>query len=177
METGSEDVDLKDGDSSSLDHELEKGGEADWRMLDDVKMIKQSMEVDQTPPMRLGLTWKNLTVQSPGADASFQENVFSQFNIPRIIKESRHPPPLKTILADTHGCVRPGEMLLVLGRPGAGCTTLLKMLSNRRAGYQKISGDVRFGHMNPKEAQRYRGQITMNTEEVSRLCMSDCTRI
>src|ERR1035438_9287467 len=48
----------------------------------------------------------------------------SQFNIPRAIQEKRHGAPLKTILEDNHGCVKPGEMLLVLGRPGAGCTTL-----------------------------------------------------
>jgi ATP-binding cassette subfamily G (WHITE) protein 2 (SNQ2) len=61
--------------------------------------------------------------------------------------------------------VKPGEMLLVLGRPGAGCTTLLKMLSNRRAGYAEIEGDIRFGTMDHKEAQQYRGQIAMNTED------------
>jgi ATP-binding cassette subfamily G (WHITE) protein 2 (SNQ2) len=56
-------------------------------------------------------------------------------------------------------------MLLVLGRPGAGCTTLLKMLSNRRSGYAKVEGDVRFGTLDHQQAKRYKGQIVMNTEE------------
>lgn len=93
------------------------------------------------------------------------ENYLSQFNIPRIIKESRGKKELNTILDDTHGCVKPGEMLLALGRPGAGCTTLLKMLSNRRNGYAEVLGDVRWGGMDPKEAVQYCGQIVMNTEE------------
>ncbi|ENH73484.1 ABC transporter ATP-binding protein/permease PDR18 [Fusarium oxysporum f. sp. cubense race 1] len=56
-------------------------------------------------------------------------------------------------------------MLLVLGRPGSGCTTLLNMLSNRRHGYKEIKGEVRFGSMNEVEAHQYRGQIVMNTED------------
>jgi ABC-type multidrug transport system ATPase subunit len=32
------------------------------------------------------------------------------------------------ILKDFNGLVRKGEMLLVLGRPGSGCSTLLKTL-------------------------------------------------
>lgn len=56
-------------------------------------------------------------------------------------------------------------MLLVLGRPGSGCTTLLRMLANKREGYAEIEGDVHFGSMSPKEADQYQGQIVMNAEE------------
>ncbi|KAK6604929.1 multidrug resistance protein [Botrytis cinerea] len=55
--------------------------------------------------------------------------------------------------------------MLVLGRPGSGCTTLLNVLSNNRLGYEEITGDVSFGNMSAQEAVRYRGQIIMNTEE------------
>jgi ABC-type multidrug transport system ATPase subunit len=72
------------------------------------------------------------------ADALVQENVISQFNILQQIKEGRQKPELKTILDNSFGSVRPGEMLLVLGRPGSGCTTLLKMLANKRKGCVKI---------------------------------------
>ncbi len=52
-------------------------------------------------------------------------------------------------------------MLLVLGNPGAGCTTLLNILSNRRLGYAEIDGEVSFGSMTSEEAKQYRGQIVM----------------
>lgn len=96
------------------------------------------------------------------SDATFQENVLSQYNP---VKGGPKGKPLKTIIEDSHGCVKPGEMLLVLGRPGAGCTTLLSMLSNRRLGYEEITGDVKFGTLDHKKAKQYRGQIVMNTEE------------
>ena len=111
------------------------------------------------------------------------ETFISQLNLPTLIKEARGKKELKTILDDTHGCVKPGEMMIVLGRPGSGCTTLLKvsakslitrraqdanslqMLSNRRHGYAEVEGDIKWGTLDTKEAVQYRGQIVMNTEE------------
>lgn len=117
------------------------------------------------PPRRLGVTWKEVTVKAPGTGTTIQENALSQFNIPRLAQESRHKPPLRTILHNSHGCVKAGEMLLVLGRPGSGCTTLLKILANQREGYSDVAGDVYYGSMPASDATRYRGQIVMNTDE------------
>jgi ABC-type multidrug transport system ATPase subunit len=139
--------------------------ECDWKLMPELKAFRQQGEKDQVKGRKLGVTWTDLTVKGVGADAAFNENVGSQFNIPRAIKESRHGTPLKTILERSHGCVKPGEMLLVLGRPGAGCTTLLKILANRRLGYTEVTGDVHWGSLNPKQAKQYRGQIVMNTED------------
>ena len=137
----------------------------DWQLMPEVKAFQRQGEKDEVKGRKLGVTWTNLTVKGIGADAAINENVGSQFNIPRAITEARHGAPLKTIIHQSHGCVKPGEMLLVLGRPGAGCTTLLKMLANRRLGYAEVSGDVSWGSLNPKEVAQYRGQVVMNTEE------------
>jgi ABC-type hemin transport system ATPase subunit len=40
----------------------------------------------------------------------------------------------KTILNSFDGVVKSGEMLVVLGRPGSGCSTLLKTLMGEHAG-------------------------------------------
>jgi ABC-type glutathione transport system ATPase component len=138
---------------------------SDWSLAPELRVIRQQNEKDQVKGRQLGLTWKNLTVKGVGADAAINESVGSQFNIPRAIMEGRHGAPLKTLVDNSHGCVKPGEMLLVLGRPGAGCTTLLKMLSNHRHGYAEVTGDVHWGTLDPKEAAQYRGQIVMNTED------------
>lgn len=137
----------------------------DWSLLRQVQEQHERDLASGFKPQELGVTWQNLSVDVISADAAVNENVLSQFNIPQHIKESRNKPPLRTILNKSHGCVKPGEMLLVLGRPGSGCSTLLKMLSNRRGGYKSVEGDVRFGSMTPDEANNYRGQIVMNTEE------------
>lgn len=104
----------------------------EWKLASVVKNIPFN---DQAESRKLGVTWSGLTVKVVPSDAMLQENVLSQFNIPQQIKEGRNKPGLRTILDGSSGCVRPGEMLLVLGRPGSGCTTLLKMLANKRTGY------------------------------------------
>jgi ABC-type multidrug transport system ATPase subunit len=137
----------------------------DWSMMAKLQEENDRNLAAGFRKQELGVTWKDLSVQVTSSEAAVNETVLSQFNIPTKIKEGRRKPPLRTILNKSHGCVKPGEMLLVLGRPGSGCTTLLKMLANRRGGYKSVEGDVRFGSMQPKEAEQFRGQIVMNTEE------------
>lgn len=135
---------------------------SDWQLM---PQVREMCETDPTPGRALGVTWTNLTVKGTSAGAVVQENVLSQYNFVQQVKESRGPKKLKTIINNSSGCVKPGEMLLVLGRPGSGCTSLLKMLANRRKGYAEVSGEVHYGSMDHKEAEKYRGQIVMNTEE------------
>jgi ABC-type multidrug transport system ATPase subunit len=136
-----------------------------WPLKHKVDALKDRDVRSGFKARELGVTWNNLNVDVISADSAVNENMVSQFNIPKKISESRHKKPLRRILSDSHGCVKPGEMLLVLGRPGSGCTTLLNMIANRRRGYASVSGDVWYGSMTPKEAEGYRGQIAMNTEE------------
>lgn len=138
---------------------------AEWGMTPQLIRQQERETAAGFKRRELGVTWDNLTVEVPAASAAVKENQLSQYNIPQLYKDWRQKPPMKCILKDSHGCVKPGEMLLVLGRPGSGCTTLLKLLSNRRLGYNTIKGNVRFGNMTEKEAAQYRAQIVMNTEE------------
>lgn len=112
----------------------------------------------------LGLTWQDLTIKGVSADASFNENILSQY-IPPFLQRRNVKSSTRTIVENSYGCVKPGEMLLVLGRPGAGCTSLLKVLSNRRLEFSSVEGRVNYGSMDPAAASKYQGQIVMNTEE------------
>lgn len=150
---------------SDEDNKDEPISMADWGMMPEIQAMKDQGEKDHVKRRDLGVTWRNLTVKGIGADAAINENVVSQFNIPKIVKEGRASAPLRTLVENAHGCVKPGEMLLVLGRPGAGCTTLLKMLANNREGYAEVTGDVHFGSLDHTQAKQYRGQIVMNTED------------
>lgn len=72
----------------------------------------------------------------------------------------------RTILHSQTGFCKPGEMILVLGRPGAGCTTLLKVLANMRGAYTNIDGTVSYGGIDHQTfAKHYRGQVVYNEEE------------
>lgn len=137
----------------------------DWNLLSKVQQTHERDLASGFKEKHLGVTWENLNVQVFGAEAAVEENVISQFNIMNKVRETRNKPSLRTILHNSHGCVKPGEMLLVLGRPGSGCTTLLKMLANHRTGYKSIQGDIHYGSMTAEEARRYPGEIVINTEE------------
>ncbi|KAK1511382.1 menadione-induced gene-12 [Colletotrichum costaricense] len=136
-----------------------------WRLKDKIHELQQRDQAAGLKKRELGVTWTDLTVRVPDAEVACHENCLSQFHLASRIRRMRHQAPMQTILHHSHGCVLPGEMLLVLGRPGSGCSTLLKILSNRRKGFSEIDGNVFFGSMTHKEAEAYRGQIIMNDEE------------
>ena len=132
--------------------------ELDWQSMPE-------LSTGQTVKRSLGLTWKDLTVKGQAAGCTVNDNVASQF-IPGFLRKHKiDNTSLKTIINKSSGCVKPGETLLVLGRPGAGCTTLLKVLANRRKGYTEIEGEVRYGSLDHKEAANYKGQIVMSEDE------------
>jgi ABC-type multidrug transport system ATPase subunit len=133
-----------------------------WHMTQELQTMRNRDEKSGEKPRKLGVAWQNLTVKGVGSHATFNENVLSQFIPFNTVSKGA---ALKTIINDSFGCVKPGEMLLVLGRPGAGCTTLLSVLANNRLGYEEVTGDVSYGNMSAEEAKQYRGQIIMNTEE------------
>lgn len=54
-------------------------------------------------------------------------------------------------------------MLLVLGRPGSGCSTFLKAIANKREEYAEVSGDVSYGGIDAaKQKKTYRGEVVYN---------------
>ncbi|KAF9880246.1 ABC-2 type transporter [Colletotrichum karsti] len=122
-----------------------------------------------------GVVFRDLTVKGVGLGASLQPTVGDIFlGLPRKLKMlfTRGPkaafakPPVRDLLSHFDGCVRPGELLLVLGRPGSGCSTFLKAFCNQRAGFQAVEGNVTYGGTDSKEmAKKFRGEVIYNPED------------
>ena len=52
-------------------------------------------------------------------------------------------------------------MVLVLGRPGSGCTTFLKAISGYTAGYKSVQGEISYGGISLEEMQKhYRAEVS-----------------
>lgn len=122
----------------------------------------------QIKARELGVVFRNLRVVGMGASSSHQPTLGTALD-PRsildVIQRIRHP-PVRDIISGFEGVVRPGEMLLVLGRPGSGCSTLLKTLANQRAEYHAVEGDVRYDSIFPEELERhYRGDVQYCPED------------
>ena len=122
-----------------------------------------------------GVVFRDLTVKGVGLGASLQGTVGDIFlGLPRFLKNlvTKGPkaalakPPVRELLSHFDGCVRPGEILLVLGRPGAGCTTFLKAFCNQRAGFQGVDGEITYGGTDAHGmAKNFRGEIIYNPED------------
>ncbi|KAG2118374.1 ABC-2 type transporter-domain-containing protein [Suillus clintonianus] len=117
---------------------------------------------------QLGVMFKDLRVVGAGFRASLQPTVSSPFNpstFLRKIKGIFHP-SIRDILSGFEGVVTPGEMLLVLGRPGSGCSTFLKTLANQRGEYYAVEGQVAYDSFTPKEVHNsFRGDVTYCPED------------
>ncbi|KAI9813011.1 MAG: hypothetical protein M1826_002568 [Phylliscum demangeonii] len=136
---------------------------------------KDRQQSAEAQTRHVGLVFKNLTVTGMGLGAALQPTVGDVLlGIPRLLiglftkgpRAFGGKHPVRTILDDFTGCVRPGEMLLVLGRPGSGCSTLLKVLGNQRFGYEAVRGDVTYGGATAQEmSKNFRGDILYNPED------------
>jgi ATP-binding cassette subfamily G (WHITE) protein 2 (SNQ2) len=121
----------------------------------------------------IGVIWENLTVSGTGGVTNFVKTFpdafVSFFNVYEtaqqlfgIGKKGREV----NILSSFRGLVQPGEMVLVLGRPGSGCTTFLKVIANQRFGYTGVDGEVLYGPFDANTfAKQYRGEAVYNQED------------
>lgn len=99
---------------------------SDWHMRDEVKGIAEQTEKDSGKERRLGVTWTNLTVKGIGADAALHENVFSQFNIPTLIKVRYSP------VESSRRCSRPLPRRAPRSTPSIPSPTTRLLTCNRR---------------------------------------------
>jgi len=122
----------------------------------------------------VGVVFRDLTVKGLGLGAALQPSVGDIFlGLPRFLRKLFTKGPkaataklaVRELLSDFNGCIKPGEMLLVLGKPGSGCSTFLKVLGNQRFGYEDVQGDVTYGGTDAKKmAKDFRGEVLYNPE-------------
>lgn len=68
--------------------------------------------------------------------------------------------PLRNIIQHVTGIVESGEMLFVVGRPGAGCSTLLKCISGETSELVEVNGEFSYDGLTQKDMmERYKGYV------------------
>ena len=116
---------------------------------------------------RSGFTFQNLNVSGVGAALQLQQTVGSSLLTPFRFRELFSHPPEKHILRDFNGHINPGEMLIVLGRPGSGCSTFLKTVCGELDGL-KLSKDSTITYSGVPQAlfkKEFRGDVIYNQEQ------------
>ncbi|PQE05366.1 ABC transporter protein [Rutstroemia sp. NJR-2017a BVV2] len=161
--------------------DVEKGGEASsvseaTKQFDLEGTLRGNRAAEEDSGIRsksIGVVWDGLTVRGTGGVTNFVQTFpdafVSFFNVIETAgmilglgKKGREV----NILKDFRGVVQPGEMVLVLGRPGSGCTTFLKTITNQRFGYTGVDGEVLYGPFTAEEfGKKYRGEAVYNQED------------
>ncbi|KAI4517501.1 ABC-2 type transporter-domain-containing protein [Schizophyllum commune] len=155
----------EEGGSTAGAKKAEEDGFDFEKILREIVARRADAEIETR---ELGVVFEDLSVTGVGSAAAYQPTLGSMFNpidIVHGIQGIRHP-PTRQILSGFEGVIRPGEMVLVLGRPGAGCSTFLKTLANQREEYHSIDGRVDYDSLTPEEiTKHYRGDVLYCPED------------
>lgn len=124
------------------------------------------------PPV--AITYKNLTVYGDPVSKEYIPNVFHPVMdilypqpIREMVRKHNHPEDIeyKNLIKSTSGFVLPGEMTLVLGRPGSGCSTFLRTLAGMVRGLSKVEGDILYNGIDQTEFnEHYSSYSAYNSE-------------
>jgi ABC-type polysaccharide/polyol phosphate transport system ATPase subunit len=92
----------------------------------------RSRDPDLYPNRTAGVSFRNLSVHGFGSPTDYQKDVLnSLMEIGTMIRRLLGSKLQKIqILREFDGLVKSGEMLVVLGKPGSGCSTLLKTIGD-----------------------------------------------
>ncbi|KAF8305589.1 hypothetical protein DL93DRAFT_2172546 [Clavulina sp. PMI_390] len=151
--------------------------EEDFDLKEYLRSTNESQTKAGIKSKHVGVTWKDVRVVGGGGlkihvrrfpDAIFEFALSPIFLALKFMPAHFNPfmPKPKPLLEGFTGLAKPGEMVLVLGRPGSGCSTFLKTISGRRGEYLEVNGDVEYAGMNATDFLKlYKGEAAYNPEE------------
>ncbi|KAL3962911.1 hypothetical protein ACCO45_004434 [Purpureocillium lilacinum] len=148
---------------TSLDPESSNFDLSKW-----LRRFVDQLQAEGVEARRTGVAFRNLDVFGSGAALQLQQTVGSFLLAPARLGEllsfgKKQP---KQILHGFEGLVKSGELLVVLGRPGSGCSTLLKTLCGELEGLELGSNSViHYNGIPLKQMQReFKGETVYNQE-------------
>ncbi|KAI2084684.1 Multidrug resistance protein [Ophidiomyces ophidiicola] len=152
------------------DPELNPSG-PDFRAKKWLKTILQiqSRDSDRYPKRTAGVSFRNMNVYGYGTAADYQADVGNTpLKAVNAIKDlmGMGKKVRIDILRDFEGLVKSGEMLVVLGRPGSGCSTFLKTLAGETHGLHLDEGnDIQYQGISWTQMHKnFRGEVVYQAE-------------
>ncbi|RCI16254.1 hypothetical protein L249_2588 [Ophiocordyceps polyrhachis-furcata BCC 54312] len=164
-----------------VDVDVEKAtvddGESDDSAVSDLETTLRCGLDAGSRAKHIGVCWDGLTVRGVASTANYVQTLpyalMRLFDVATPVLRLAGlcgKPAESTLLHGISGVCRPGEMVLVLGKPGAGCSTLLRTVANQRRGYTAVEGEVRYGPWSATDfGRRFRGEAVYNAEDDAHL--------
>ncbi|KAK1148470.1 hypothetical protein N8T08_009475 [Aspergillus melleus] len=143
--------------------------EPGWKLEQALKAaVARSKDESSSPNLLKSLVrWSNLNVFGKDTPTRAQSTVSSFFSdCFRAVASVFCRSPDRIILKDFNGLLKEGEMLLVLGLPGSGCSTFLRALSGHHEGLCKCYGDITYSGVPVEVIKKdFRGKVVLNENE------------
>ncbi|KFY17638.1 hypothetical protein V491_04960 [Pseudogymnoascus sp. VKM F-3775] len=128
-------------------------------------------------PARLGVCFKDLSTWGAGGQHAPVKTLkqalwrtltgqdIYEWTLKRLISRPR-PEEGRPLIRNFSGVVRSGEIMLVLGRPGSGCSTFLRTIANDHASFLGVTGSLDYSGLTPQEIlDKYRGEVAYTPED------------
>lgn len=165
----------KRGNGENEKGQSEATSEETFEQFDLEAVLRGDLDAERAAgirPKHIGVHWDGLTVKGMGGRTNYVKTFPDAFvDFFDFITPARRMLGLgkkgveATLLNEFKGVCKAGEMILVLGKPGSGCTTFLKTIANQRHGYTGVTGEVLYGPFTDKEFIQYRGEALYNEED------------
>ncbi|KFA79185.1 hypothetical protein S40288_02404 [Stachybotrys chartarum IBT 40288] len=121
---------------------------------------------------RSAVVFEKLSIQSSGAGVQAAPTVWTTLkswgNLLNPMSYGGQKPS-RTLLHGFSGSIDSGEMLLVIGKPGSGCTTFLKSLANMHEEYESVHGTITYSGRPARQSDQDPVRLTFCEEEDSHL--------
>ncbi|KIV77469.1 hypothetical protein PV11_09259 [Exophiala sideris] len=153
---GDADSGVSTKDPASDDFDLYK-----WLMAFSDDLRREGINLTKT-----GISIRSLNVSGNGSELEVQETFWSALTSPFRFREKFRRTKPKHILRNFDALLKEGELLVVLGRPGSGCSTFLKTICGEVHGLS-ISAESRIHYNGITQSQmkkEFKGEILYNQE-------------
>ncbi|RDA83040.1 hypothetical protein CP532_1449 [Ophiocordyceps camponoti-leonardi (nom. inval.)] len=171
----------RDGTKRDVDVDIEKAavddGESDDSAILDLETTLRCGLDSESRAKHIGVCWDGLTVRGVASTSNYVQTLpYALMRMFDVVTPALRlagfggKPAESTLLRGLSGVCRPGEMVLVLGKPGAGCSTFLRTVANQRRGFTAVEGEVRYGPWSATDfGRRFRGEAVYNAEDDAHL--------
>jgi ATP-binding cassette subfamily G (WHITE) protein 2 (PDR) len=130
-----------------------------------LNMFRHQLEGEGIEMKKVSVVYKDLNVYGSGKALQLQSTVADFFMAPFRAKEIFGKSQRKQILHQFNGIIRAGELCVVLGRPGSGCSTLLKALTGELQGLDTDESVIHYnGIPQNKMIKEFKGETVYNQE-------------
>jgi ATP-binding cassette subfamily G (WHITE) protein 2 (PDR) len=123
------------------------------------------LEAEGNEMKKTSVVYKNLNVFGSGKALQLQKTVSDFWMAPFRAGEYFGKTDRKQILHNFDGIIKAGELCVVLGRPGSGCSTLLKALTGELHGLETDDSMIHYNGIPQKQMiKEFKGETVYNQE-------------